>query len=225
MWWDQMGRTGWRRQIMWVPRGPAGIALFLIAVMVILALVVTLSAVLLAVAIAAGLALGAVHIGSRLLGGTRDSVESRPSDRGRRRLGNVDRPLERYLADVEEFDHVTTQAAGIDPDANDSWWNRRRLRGLADRSSSLRESAIGVERAVSRDHAAEAARPGLWELIVATSELQRYLNDLLGYPTTRGRPSQLRELQSLHERRDEVVQRRDALVRRLQETDLRGAGG
>jgi len=210
---------------MWVPRGPAGIALFLIAVMVILALVVTLSAVLLAVAIAAGLALGVAHIGGRLLGGTRDSVEGRPSDRGRRRLGNADRPLERYLADVEEFDHVTTQAARFDPDGNDSWRKRRRLRGLADRSTLLRESAIGVERAVSRDHAAEAARPGLWELIVATSELQRYLNDLLGYPTTRGRPSQLRELQSLHERRDEVVQRRDALVRRLQETDLRGAGG
>ena len=74
MWRDQMGRTGWRRQITWVPRGPAGAALFLVALMVILALVVALSAVLLAVAIAAGLALGAVHIGSRLLGGTRDSV-------------------------------------------------------------------------------------------------------------------------------------------------------
>jgi hypothetical protein len=130
---------------------------------------------------------------------------------------------------VEEFDGLTTEALSLDGAGSVNWRGNRRVARLLTRSTRLRLQAIAVERAVAADHSAEAARPGLWELIVAATELQHYLEAVLEFPSGRGRVAQARELVALHERHDDVARRRAALIRRLQETDLRvhprAAGG
>lgn len=224
--WEGSRRQGRYRGLIWMPRGPLGFAALLVGILFVVGLVLALSAVLLALVVAAGLAFGAVQMGSRLLAGARDRFDDGLSTAGRRpgRGRELGRPLEHYLANVEEFDHLTSQAARLDPAQAGSWRSRRRLERLVDRAAALRESAIEVERGVSRERAADAARPSLWELIVAATELQRYLNDLNAFPSTRGRSAQLRELHGLEQRREEVMNRRDGLVKRLQEADWRGDG-
>jgi hypothetical protein len=215
------------RRIIWTPNGPAGVALALIVMALVVALVVAL---LLIIAVVAELALvvGAVGgVGYALHRGFRheselQAVESVPVVLAAQLAHPDSRPLERYLSDIEAYDELTTQVVRIEPERAGSWAGRRRLERLARRVAALRESAIEVERAVSLDLSAEPARPGLWELVVATTALQRYLRDLLAYPSSRGRGAQARELQALHERRQELVRRRDQLIFRLQQTDLGG---
>ncbi|MHB8575584.1 MAG: hypothetical protein ACYDCQ_09655 [Dehalococcoidia bacterium] len=216
------GRRRRYRQFVWIPRGPAGIALFVVVAALLVFLLILLSLVVLTAAIAAAAGFALYQGARRALGG-RQGGDRRVGARLRRGYQAIDgQPLEQYLSDIEAYDHLVSRIARFDLDTIESWRGRRALTGIAGRVDALRESALAVERSVAQDLSADAARPGLWELIVAVTELQRYNHDLRDFPTTRGRAAQTRELQALSARRDEITHRRDELIRRLQQTDLRG---
>lgn len=215
------------RRVVWIPSGLAGVALALLVLLLVVSLVVALLLVAVVVAELALVAGAVGGVGYALHRGVRHERELREVDAApvviAAQLAHPEsRPLERYLSDFEAYDELTTQVLRVEPERSGSWGARRRLERLARRVTALRESAIEVERAVSLDLTAEPARPGLWELVVATTALQRYLRDLLLYPSSRGRAAQARELQALHDRRLELQRRRDQLIFRLQQTELGG---
>jgi hypothetical protein len=214
-------RHGRYRAFVWMPRGPLGLVLLLILIALAVALVIAVSALLLTAAIVAGIGLAAYQAGRKLLG--------RDDPRPRRILPVIEgtfvhpgeRPLERYLTLVEEFDLLTSSALALPPDAASTGQGARKVSRLMDKVAALREQAVSVERAVAADHTAEAARPGLWELIVAAGELHAYLEALQFFPSAMGGPEQERELSALRDRREDADKRRDGLIRRLQDIDLR----
>jgi hypothetical protein len=219
-------QAGWRldgrvRQLLWVPRGPLGLALFVVLIAVLAALAVVVSALLLTAAIVGGLALAAYQGGKVLLAGNdRRRTVHLPEIDGRF-LHRRERPLETYLSLVEEMDHLTTQALALQPPNPGAWRSGRKTVRLLDRAVALREHAIAIEREVATQHGAETAQPRLWELVVASTELVRFYQAMAEYPSGRHHAGQMRELADLRARREQIDRRRDDLIRHLQETDLR----
>jgi len=206
-----------------MPRGPAGLVLIIILLALLVALIVAASVLLVVAAIVFAVGL-AVYQGVRgTLFGGRPRRRELPVVEGRffEPVHGNQPPLEQYLTLVDAFDLLTTEALKIDAAGSLSWRGGRRLARLLSRSERLREHAIQVERRVSADRGADTARPGLWELVVAATELQHYLQGLLEFPSGRGRAAQARELAALQARREDLDRRRAQLIRRLQETDLR----
>src|SRR5262249_53018052 len=96
-------RLGRYRALGWMPRGPLGLILLLILIALAVALVIAVSALLLTAAIVTGIGLAAYQAGRRLLGREARPRRVLPVIEGRF-THHGERPLERYLTLVEEFD-------------------------------------------------------------------------------------------------------------------------
>jgi hypothetical protein len=79
----------------------------------------------------------------------------------------------------------------------------------------------GVGRTLATGNGPNAIGPGLWELLIAAQELERYLDGLAGFPRSRVLREQIAELETLRQRGAALDRRRDTLLLRLRHTDLR----
>jgi hypothetical protein len=212
-----------RRALIWVPRGPVGVALFFLLLALGIAAAVALSIVLLAVAAVGVVGLGVYGVGRTLLSDTRERLTGPRADGPEVEvLAGPERADEIYLRGVEEFDHLVTALLRVDAEQHDGWRQRRQLRRAAERIERLRAGLERAERTLATGNGPEAIRPGLWELLVASQELERYFDALLGFPRSRVLREQIAELERLQQQAAALDRRRDALLLRLRATDLRG---
>ncbi len=201
------------------------------AILGIIALSLVLAVVVLAVATAALAAAG--YIGFRLLrrlsAGTDRRARQlapqpaaravRPSKetRGLLEMARTPDPLDRYLIAVREFDRLSGATLAVDPAELGRKRAGRRADELADQAYNLHDAIAEIERELRADGRADRALAGVWELSVAASELWIYCRDL---NNVRGTPS-LQQVRYFVSRRTALLNRRDALVVRLQDTTLR----
>jgi hypothetical protein len=122
---------------------------------------------------------------------------------------------------VEEFDQLVTALLRIDPAKRNGWRQARQLRNAAGRIERLRAGLERAERILATGKGPDAIGPGLWELLIASQELERYLDGLAGFPRSRVLREQIVELEALQQRGAALDRRRDALLLRLRHTDLR----
>ena len=217
-----------------VPRNPLllllGVAAALTAGTVVLALVVALAAVAAIIAFLAGSAWIAWKIGRGLWGSnhrtyTRRSRAAahqtgrrvdRREARGLLEMARTANPLEQYLIGVREFERISAEALALDPESAGSRRTARRVWALAEQADSLSDAVAGVERRLMSDPTAHGARTHAWELALASREVCHYLERLAD---VRRRPN-LGELRALITHRTELLDRRGALVDRLDSVEM-----
>jgi hypothetical protein len=211
-----------RRALVWMPRGPGGIALLILLLALGIAAAVALSVVLLAVAAVGVVGLGVYGVGRTLAGDVRERFGAHGTAGPQIEvLDGPARPEEIYLRGVEEFDQLVTALLRIDPAKRNGWRQARQLRNAAGRIERLRAGLERAERILATGKGPDAIGPGLWELLIASQELERYLDGLAGFPRSRVLREQIVELEALQQRAAALDRRRDALLLRLRHTDLR----
>lgn len=144
-----------------------------------------------------------------------------PELRGLLEMARTPDPLDRYLLAVREFDRLSTALLEVPPAELGRWRSGRRAAALAEQAEMLHEAVREIERELSAGPTVGGALAGVWELAIATDELWAYCRDLRNL---RGPPS-LAQVRRLESRRTALLARRDALVTRLRETDLRSGAG
>lgn len=216
--WDWDGRHLRRRR--WTPA-----TVIVALVLGITALLIALT--LLALALAGAVLLGGAYLGYRVLRGVLGRGPARGASRGVRHLARDARgllemartpdPLDRYLIAVREFDRMSAAALAIDPMDLPRGGTARRIADLAEQAFNLCDAVSEIERHIGADPAADAALANVWELSVACGELWFYCRDLRN---VRSAPT-LAEVRSFITRRTALLTRRDALVARLRDAELR----
>jgi hypothetical protein len=199
----------------------------------VIALVIALT--LMMMAFAGAILVGGAYLGYRVLRGV---VMEKPAvlEPARTRKGRLPRetrgllemartpdPLDRYLIAVTEFDRLSGAVLEIDPATLGRGRTLRRANELAEQSLNLHDAVAEIERQVAADPRAGGAMTNIWELAVATGDLWSYCREIRDIRRT---PS-LMEIRALVSRRTALLSRRDALVIRLRDADLRrvGTGG
>ena len=217
------GGRGWNvrrvRRRQWTPG-----TVILAALLGIVAL--TLVIALLLMALAAAAVLGAAYLGYRstrrlLAGSRRPAVRSTgrradPELRGFVEMARTPDPLDRYLLAVHEFDRLSGATLSVDPAGLTGGRAARRAADLAEQAYNLVDAVNEIERQLSADPSAEKALANVWELSVAAGELWSYCRDLRD---ARHDPS-LAQVRWFISRRTALLNRRDALVARLRDTEL-----
>jgi hypothetical protein len=224
---DERGRTfGWEwnvrrvRQRHWTP-GRVILALILSAL--VLALICTL----LVLALAGAVLAAPIYLGYRILRAQQRSRRRAPAGADPRRLARDARgllemartpdPLDRYLLAVREFDRISASVLALDPADLLQRRVNRRASDLAEQAYNLHDAVTEIERQLAGDPAAAGALANVWELSVAAGELWSYCRDLTEAP----RSPSLAAMRAFVARRTALLSRRDALVVRLREADLR----
>lgn len=199
---------------------------------VLLALVLGLAALVLAVtllalALAGAIVLGGAYLGYRVLraaivrgqgGPSRRRVQRVARDaRGLLEMARTPDPLERYLIAVREFDRISAAALAVDPVDLPRRSTARRAVDLAEQALNLHDAVAEIERQVAADARADGALANVWELSVATADLCSYCRDVRDarHSLTLG------EARAFISRRTFLLGRRDALVGRLRDAQLR----
>lgn len=218
-----------------VPRNPwllvLGIAAALTVGTVVLALVAALAAVAATIAFLAGSAWLAWKIGRGLWGSNRRTYTRRSREavhqmgrrvdrreaRGLLEMARTPNPLEQYLLGVREFERISAESLSLDPESAGSRRTARRVWALMEQADSLSDAVTGVERRLMSDPTAHGARTHAWELALASREVCHYLEQLAD---VRRRPN-LGELRALITHRAELLERRAALVDRLDSVEMR----
>lgn len=126
-------------------------------------------------------------------------------------------PLDRYLLAVNELDRLSAATLEVDPADLHRRGKLARIDELAEQSYNLYDAVLEIERQVAADRSASHAMPNVWELSVATRELWWYARDV----ASAGRTAGLSEIRAFVGRRAALLQRRDALVDRLRDAELR----
>lgn len=199
-----------RRPVFWVPAA-------LLAV-VVGGVVVALLMALLALAVTAAILLGGSWLAWQ---GTKFLLRPRREQHTRRRPGREARglleiaastdPMEQYLLAVREFERISAAALEIAPDSAGRRRTIRRVDDLAEQAENLSDAIADVERRIMADSRADGARAHVWELALATRDIEHYLAELR---RVRGIPS-LADLRLLTSRRGTLLSRRTTLVDRL----------
>ncbi|MBI2760654.1 MAG: hypothetical protein HYX51_04415 [Chloroflexi bacterium] len=222
----QMGGRHLRRH-QWSP-GSVAIALVIgtvVAVLAVLLLLAALAAAMLAAVAYAGYRGLRAALTRETLVREAPSATSRPvrrADREVRGLLEMARtpdPLDRYLLAVREFDRISGALLSIDPSELGRKSQGRRAADLADQAYNLHDAITEIERQAAADPHADRALASIWELSVAAGDLWSYsreLRDVRRQPT-------LEDLRRFTSRRTALLTRRDALVVRLRDADLRRA--
>jgi hypothetical protein len=208
---------------------PGSVMIALVLGVIALAIAVTL----MMMAFAGAILVGGAYLGYRVLRGV---VMDRPAvvEPARTRKGRLPRetrgllemartpdPLDRYLIAVTEFDRLSGAVLDIDPATLGKGRSLRRAHELAEQSLNLHDAVAEIERQVAADPRADGVMTNIWELAVATGDLWSYcreIRDLRRVPS-------LMEIRALVSRRTALLSRRDALVVRLRDADLRRVGG
>ncbi len=140
-----------------------------------------------------------------------------PELRGLFEMARTPDPLDRYLLAVREFDRLSTALLDVQPADLGRWRSARRAAALAEQAEMLHEAVREIERELNAGPSASGALAGVWELAIASDELWAYCRDL---HAMRGTPS-LAQVHRLESRRTALLARRDALIARLREAELR----
>lgn len=204
-----------RRPIFWVPAA-------LLAVVAVGAVVALLMA-LLAVALTGALLFGGSWLAWRM---TKALVRPRRERHRRHRPAREARglldiaasadPIEQYLLAVREFERISAAALEIAPDAAGRRRTVRRVDDLAEQAENLSDAIADVERRIMADPRADGARAHVWELSLATRDIEHYLAELR---RVRGIPS-LADLRLLTSHRSTLMSRRTTLVDRLDSVEV-----
>jgi hypothetical protein len=221
--WSRRGMHAYGRGLGGRRWSPGGVILALIVGVLLLAVVVTL----LALALAGAILLGGAYLGYRVLRAvlTRQTPPARGGDlrrltrdaRGLLEIARTVDPLDRYLLAVNEFARLSGAVLALDPLDVTRGRAARRARELAEQVENLRDAVAEIERRLAADPAAAGALAGVWELSVACAELESYSHDLA---MARRSPT-LATVRAFIGRRTALIARRDALVDRLRDADLR----
>jgi hypothetical protein len=191
--------------------------------MIVAALLVALLALALAAAAVAAFGYLSYYLARRLWAYYRRRAAERharhpgPELRGLIEMARTPDPLDRYLLAVREFDRLSSALLDVQPADLGRWRSTRRAAALAEQAEMLHEAVREIERDLSAGPSARGALAGVWELAIATDELWSYYRDLRA---ARGTPS-LAQVRRLEARRTALLARRDALIARLREADLR----
>lgn len=204
---------------------PGSVIIALVLSVIALAIAVTL----VMMALAGAILVGGAYVGYRVL---RATVFARPAiaepshprkgrlareARGLLEMARTPDPLDRYLIAVTEFDRLSGAVLEIDPATLGRGRSLRRAGELAEQSLNLHDAVAEIERQVAADPRTEGAMPNIWELAVATGDLWSYCRAMCSVH----RSPSLMEVRALVARRTALLSRRDALVTRLREADLR----
>jgi hypothetical protein len=202
---------------------PGTVILALILGVIALAIAITL----LMMAVAGAILIGGAYVGYRVLSAAfrRERALAAPARRSRisrearglLEMARTPDPLDRYLIAVREFDRLSGAVLEVDPAALGRGRALRRAGELAEQALNLHDAVAQIEREVAADPAAGGALASVWELAVATGELWSYCRELCEVRYT---PT-LMQIRSLVSRRTALLSRRDILVARLRDTDLR----
>jgi hypothetical protein len=150
--------------------------------------------------------------------GGRRPATRRPSreTRGLLELAATLDPMEQYLIAVREFERISMAAISLDPEQAGGTRARRRALDLAEQAQNLDDAVTDVEHRLIHDRNAGGARTHVWELALATRDVEQYLTT---FGSVRGRPS-LSALRTLVARRASLASRRTALVERLESAQV-----
>lgn len=208
---------------------PLSVGAALIAGAVLVGLMLTL----LALALAGAAMVGGVWLGYRVLramlssGRTSGRAALPPTGpasgkvtreaRGLLEMARTPDPLDRYLLAVEEFDRISTAVLAVDPADLGRRRTAARSADLAEQAFNLHDAVAEIERQVALDARAGGALANVWELSMATGELWSYTRDL---SASRAHPT-LHSARAFITRRTALLSRRDALIARLRDAELR----
>lgn len=201
----------------------AAIIAAVIVGLTVAALLVALLALAFAAAVLVALCYLSYHLARQLWAYYRRRAAERharrpaPELRGLFEMARTPDPLDRYLLAVREFDRLTSALLDVQPADLGRWRSARRAAALAEQAEMLHEAVREIERELSAGPTTHGALAGVWELAIAADELWSYCRDLRA---ARGTPS-LAQVRRLEARRTALLARRDALIARLREVDLR----
>lgn len=204
---------------------PGAVVLAAVAVAAVSALLLLVLAIVLAVAVLGGIAYGGYRLvraaSHQRAGGPRRAARAGgriPAEaRGLLEMARTPDPLDRYLLAVREFDRLSAATLAIDPAGLARRGHARRIDDLAEQAYNLHDAVLEIERELGADPSASGALANVWELSVACGELWAYARDLRD---GRGAPT-LAEVRGFVRRRTALLDRRDALVTRLNAAELR----
>jgi hypothetical protein len=220
-WGWQMGRAQRPR------RSAEGVIVTVIIAVIVGLFVATLLVALLALALAAAALAAFGYLSYRIArwlwafyrqrSAERRTRHPAPELRGLFEMARTPDPLDRYLLAVREFDRLSTALLDVQPAELGRGRSGRRAAALAEQAEMLHEVVREIERELSAGPTASGALAGVWELAIATDELWAYCRDLRDL---HGAPS-LAQVRRMESRRTALLARRDALIARLREADLR----
>lgn len=220
--WGWQTGPGRRRQ-----HSAEGLVFAVIAGLVIAAVVAALLVALLALVLAAAALAAIGYLAYQLArwlwayyrrrAAERRARHPTPELRGLFEMARTPDPLDRYLLAVREFDRLTSALLDVQPADLGRGRSARRAAALAEQAEMLHEAVREIERELNAGSAADGTLAGVWELAIATDELWAYCRDLRAM---RGTPA-LAQVRRLESRRTALLARRDALIARLREADLR----